>query len=384
MANDDVEDGQHEHAQSGDDAQIDAIARMLPALLRALDALAHVTRRLHPPILHRLVREVREAEADLRQAMAEFQVVDWPEAYTRLREPIDSASAAACQAFDGLKAAVDDPEAMMLAYRALRFAPRAAEAIYPLAAHIQPISRYFLDETAKSDETLVQSLAANDAAPAQVGVMHGNNAKHERGGFSVYVPENYDAKLSYPVIVALHGGSGHGRAFLWNWLKQARSRGAILVSPTSLASTWSLMQPEIDGANIQAILSYVGEQWSLDRKRMLLTGMSDGGTFAYLCGLAKGAGFSHLAPMSASFQALMLEFADRERIAGMPIYLTHGALDWMFPVASARGARDALAAAGADVVYREIADLSHAYALEENIRILDWFLSPAEPSGPSA
>ena len=375
MAKDDVEDGRQEFSGADDGAEVDAIARMLPALLRAIDALAHVSRRLHPPILHRLVREVREAETELRDAMAEFQAMDWPDAYARLREPIDSASAAACQAFDGLKAAVDEPKAMMAAYRALRFSPRAAEAIYPLAAHIQPISRYFLDGAAKSDEILLQSLAASDAAHKQIGVMHARNAKHERGGFSLYVPENYDPKLIYPVIVALHGGSGHGRAFLWSWLKQARSLGAILISPTSLGSTWSLMQPEIDSANIQAILDYAGEQWSLDHERMLLTGMSDGGTFAYLSGLATGAGFSHLAPISAGFQPAMLEFMDRERIRGMPIYLTHGALDWMFPIAIARSARDTLASAGAEVEYREIADLSHAYPAEENLRILDWFLA---------
>ena len=51
----------------------------------------------------------------------------------------------------------------------------------------------------------------------------------------------------------------------------------------------------------------------------------------------------------------------------------HGALDWMFPVSLARGARDALEQAEADLTYREIADLSHAYPREENARILTWF-----------
>jgi phospholipase/carboxylesterase len=45
----------------------------------------------------------------------------------------------------------------------------------------------------------------------------------------------------------------------------------------------------------------------------------------------------------------------------------------MFPVAQARWAEEQLALAGADVVYREIADLSHTYPREENDRILTWF-----------
>ena len=35
---------------------------------------------------------------------------------------------------------------------------------------------------------------------------------------------------------------------------------------------------------------------------------------------------------------------------------------------------EALSAAGARVVYRELADLSHTYPREENARILEWFL----------
>jgi phospholipase/carboxylesterase len=44
----------------------------------------------------------------------------------------------------------------------------------------------------------------------------------------------------------------------------------------------------------------------------------------------------------------------------------------MFPVDVARTARDAFTAAGARVEYREIADLSHTYPIEENPRIVDW------------
>jgi phospholipase/carboxylesterase len=69
---------------------------------------------------------------------------------------------------------------------------------------------------------------------------------------------------------------------------------------------------------------------------------------------------------------MLAAMADRERLQGLPIHLAHGALDWMFPVEMAREARDALTAAGAEVTYREIADLSHAYPRELNREILAW------------
>jgi phospholipase/carboxylesterase len=51
----------------------------------------------------------------------------------------------------------------------------------------------------------------------------------------------------------------------------------------------------------------------------------------------------------------------------------------MFPVETAHIGRDALQEAGARLVYREIADLSHTYPRDENPRILDWLM--AEPRG---
>jgi phospholipase/carboxylesterase len=100
--------------------------------------------------------------------------------------------------------------------------------------------------------------------------------------------------------------------------------------------------------------------------------MSDGGTFCYVSGLAAGSRFTHLAPMSATFHPLMAAMADGERIRGLPIYIVHGARDWMFPVEVARSARQALVAAGADVAYREIDDLSHCYPREMNREVMAW------------
>jgi phospholipase/carboxylesterase len=61
-------------------------------------------------------------------------------------------------------------------------------------------------------------------------------------------------------------------------------------------------------------------------------------------------------------------------VRGLPIHIVHGSGDWMFPPELARSAERALAEAGAAVVYREIADLSHTYPRDENAHILDWFL----------
>jgi phospholipase/carboxylesterase len=68
----------------------------------------------------------------------------------------------------------------------------------------------------------------------------------------------------------------------------------------------------------------------------------------------------------------MAEMASPERLRGLPVHLVHGALDWMFPVEIARQTHRLLAAAGADVVYRELDDLSHCYPDEINAALLAW------------
>ena len=82
--------------------------------------------------------------------------------------------------------------------------------------------------------------------------------------------------------------------------------------------------------------------------------------------------FTHLAPVSATFNPLMAEMADAERLRGLPVHIVHGRLDWMFPVQVARQTSQALSAAGANVTYRELEDLSHCYPREINAEILAW------------
>jgi phospholipase/carboxylesterase len=198
-----------------------------------------------------------------------------------------------------------------------------------------------------------------------------------RGGASLYVPEDCTDRREWPLVVALHGGAGSGRSFLWSWLRDARSHGAILAAPTAVGDTWALMGPDPDTPNLARLVEAIRARWRIDPARILLTGMSDGGTFSYVSGLEPGSPFTHLAPVSAAFHPMLAAMADRDRLSGLPIHIAHGAVDWMFPVQMAREARDALAAAGANVTYREIADLSHTYPRELNPAILAWLQASA-------
>jgi len=132
------------------------------------------------------------------------------------------------------------------------------------------------------------------------------------------------------------------------------------------------MGEDTDTPNLARILSDVRSRWNIDADKLLLTGMSDGGTFAYVSGLESGSPFTHLAPISASFHPFLVEAADDARLRDLQIHITHGALDWMFPVQLARQAEQVLLAGGARVSYSEIDDLSHTYPREINATLLKW------------
>jgi phospholipase/carboxylesterase len=222
------------------------------------------------------------------------------------------------------------------------------------------------------------------AGVAPAGGPAGGGAGEPRGGFTLYVPERTDGRRALPLVVALHGGMGSGSDFVWTWLREARSRGFLLLAPTSRGSTWSLHAPELDARPLRAMLDFVASRWPVDRERVLLTGLSDGGTFALLAGLGEDAPWTALAPVAGVLHPLVFATGGLARARRRRILWVHGARDWMFPIALARAGRDALAAAGAEVELREVPDLSHAYPREENDRILAWFdpelARPADPA----
>jgi phospholipase/carboxylesterase len=353
---------------------IEAMTAMLPPLLVALDTLEDVARKLHPPQIEELVDHVAGVDMGIRDARPQFEAAPWPDHLTPVRDRILAAADHVLSAYGELAAARHAENFIMAAYKALRHASRATEALYPLAAILPPVNRFFLEPARRDDEAKLAALAEG-ANRDDTGVIEASNDKAQRGGFSLYVPEDYDETRAYPLVMALHGGSGHGRGFLWSWLREARSRGIVVISPTSRGDTWSLMGDDIDTPNLEAMLTHVRERWNVDASKLLLTGMSDGGTFAYVSALRDDSPFTHLAPMSTAFHPMLGEMASAERLDRLPVYVVHGALDWMFPSKMAEMAAETLTAKGADVKLDVIADLSHTYPREVNARVLDWFLA---------
>jgi len=356
---------------------IEAIGALLPPLLRTLDHIAWVQRHLYPPRAPQLAEALAPDTKTLADPLQAVETMPCPEDVRFIRDRLIDVSRQTLDLVNAFVEAAHSPGDPIGLYRALRRFARVQEALYPLAPVFEPISRWFLEPARRGDDELVTLLraAALRDDHARVGVGHVSNERNQRGGFSLYVPEQWDRQAPMPLVVALHGGHGHGRDFLWSWLTDARSRGVLLLSPTSRDRTWSIMGGEdVDADGLREMVSALGARYPIDSSRVLLTGMSDGATYSLLCGLREGMPFTHLAPVCGALHPMLLATGDLARAQGRPIYLVNGALDWMFPIYTAHLARETLLNAGARLVYREIEDLSHTYPRDENPRILDWLL----------
>jgi phospholipase/carboxylesterase len=350
------------------------IATLGSPLLDVMVAMEQASRLLQPGRLETLRELMAPRASKLAEALADFRETAAPEGLKELASQLAEAAGLAQGAADLFCDEPPPERAVPQLLESLRQHSLAQEALYPLHRVLPPVGRYF------SEPGLHERLDELDPEPpegVQVGIFRGKgHGPDDRGGFFLYVPESYDGREALPLVVALHGGSGQGRSFLWTWLREARSRRCLLVAPTSLGPTWSFQGQDVDAAALHRIVDHVREGWRLDPERVLLTGLSDGATYTLFCGLRSDSPFTALAPLSGVLHPTLLGSGGLEHARGRRIYQVHGSLDWMFPPALAQLARDALERAGADLVYREIADLSHTYAREENPRILDWLGAP--------
>ncbi|HIG72431.1 MAG: hypothetical protein ABGX04_10050 [Myxococcales bacterium] len=359
----------------------EAVGRLGPAVLGGLDALEKAFRHLHPahfPELRAGLTPVRNALDEARDAFAEAPT---PSSLDAFRGHLEESARLAAEALAGLIDPGPPEEGVMRAIQSMHQHARAQAEIYPLRDVLPPVSAFFAEprfregsSDAASDPDSPASLEAKEGSQERVGLFR-SGEPGARGGFDLYVPESYDGSESWPLVVALHGGSGSGADFLWTWLREARCRRFLLLSPTSRDSTWSLQAPEIDGQVLRRTVEWVGSKWRVDAEHVLLTGLSDGATMTLLVGLAADSPFTHLAPISGVLHPMNFASGNLDRARKMPIYLVHGALDWLFPVTLAQEASRVLEDADAALVYREIEDLSHTYPREENARIIEWLVS---------
>jgi phospholipase/carboxylesterase len=345
-----------------------AMSELYGHVIEALRIFEKVQRRFHPLNLLDLHEMLMPMQELLEQDLHRSQSGLGSEAGQAVCDVLERAAEEIIRAVYLITPSDDIQQGMMNVLRAGRKVCRVQENLYPFRHEYEAINEFFLEEAVRG--RIFKTNYSLKRSRVQVGIRHTGleDNPYARSGLSLYVPESYDDSRAWPMVVALHGGFGHGRDFLWTWLREARSRGFILLAPTSQGTTWSISRPEEDLDHLLNTCEDLVARYRIDADRIMITGISDGATFALICGLRTLSPFTAVAVVSGVLAPMDLSAAQGRRI-----FWVHGAHDWMFPVSRAVSGCKALSASGADVTLRIIPDLAHAYPREENNAILKWF-----------
>jgi len=189
-----------------------AIALLLSAVLDALERVGWVQRHLYPPLAVRLADELRPSAEAVAAPLRVFEDAVWPEDMRFLRDRLVEVARQTIDLVTAFGEAARAPHDPIGLYRALRRLAGVQEALYPLAPVFEAVSRWFLTPDRRADPDLVARLRAGALRDddIRVGVLHAEHERGARGGFSLYVPEQWDGRAALPLVVALHGGHGHG------------------------------------------------------------------------------------------------------------------------------------------------------------------------------
>ena len=197
------------------------------------------------------------------------------------------------------------------------------------------------------------------ARDAPRGVVQGNY-RSEAGEYfyTLEVPERYDPARKYQVRVQLHGGVGRMDTNAPRSGSNGRLAGVeqIYVMPTAWrdAPWWSGRQVE----NLRAILDAVKRTYNVDENRVVLSGVSDGGTGAYYTAMRDTTPFASVLPLNGFIAVLANETADADgdlfpnNLVNKPLFIVNGGRDPLYPTSVVDPYVEQLRSGGVDLVYR--------------------------------
>lgn len=183
--------------------------------------------------------------------------------------------------------------------------------------------------------------------------------------YSVYCPEPDRLSRRYPLVVFLHGYGDRGPLGNQNYLKvglpyivrlmhrQGKAADFIAVFPQSQCGHWDPYS--VEARAVDSIRRKVEEEFPVDRRRVYLTGISNGGCGVWNVALTLPGRWAAIAPVCGDFPE-----GNAQALASVPCWAFHGTGDEVIPVEPQRRAVRELVAAGGDARLTEFPDVDHA------------------------
>jgi PDZ domain-containing protein len=184
--------------------------------------------------------------------------------------------------------------------------------------------------------------------------------------YTLDVPERYDPARKYQVRIQLHGGVGRidasspprpGATGRLQGVEQ------IYVMPYAWrdAPWWSARQV----GNVRALLDLVRRTYNVDENRVVLSGVSDGGTGAYYLAMRDTTPFASVLPLNGFILVLRNETAESDgdlfpnNLVNKPLFIVNGGRDPMYPTRVVDPYVERLKNGGVELVYRPQPEAGH-------------------------
>jgi len=141
--------------------------------------------------------------------------------------------------------------------------------------------------------------------------------------YTVHVPPGYNSRTQWPIVIVLHGGGGTAKAAIWEtgWTDKADMAGFIAVFPNAMPrdpsqrssfsrnpQLWNdgsgrfyrTQKPTDDVRFINDLLDDLSNRFNVDKRRVFVTGFSNGASMSFLVGAQLSDRVAAIAPVAGA------------------------------------------------------------------------------------
>jgi len=178
-----------------------------------------------------------------------------------------------------------------------------------------------------------------------------------RGDFLLALPKGYTPARAWPLVVALHGASGRAGDIVAAYVPHLTDRGCMVLLPTisDPKANWSAVE---ERANVYRAVAWVARRYRVDFRRLIVSGVSMGGSGCWSHLLLQPEIWSAAAPVAGYPTGIDRHAAGA--LTDVPLYILHGTDDATVPIEPVRRAVSVLRNAGIEPTFVEARGTGHA------------------------
>ena len=160
--------------------------------------------------------------------------------------------------------------------------------------------------------------------------------------YFVHIPSTYRNNQAVPVVIVFHGGGGNAKqiATFSGFNKLSEKHGFLAIYPQAIDKHWNDGRESEkfrehdakvnDVARIEELIAELKRTYSVDKKRMYATGISNGGIFSQRLAIELGQHFAAITTLTAQIAEPLAEAKSKNP---MSVLIINGTKDPLVPYA---------------------------------------------------